>query len=40
MVIRIERVAEGQLTILRLSGRFQSEHVEQLKAQIEGSTHR
>ena len=40
MVMRIERVKEGQLTILRLSGRLQWEHVEQLKAQIEGSTPR
>ena len=40
MVMRIERVARGELTILRLSGRLQSEHLEQLKAQIEGSTQR
>jgi anti-anti-sigma regulatory factor len=40
MVMRIERVSDGQLTILRLSGRLQSEHVEELKAQIEGSTQR
>jgi anti-anti-sigma regulatory factor len=40
MVMRIERLSEGQLTILRLSGRLQSEHLEQLKAQIEGSTQR
>jgi len=40
MVIRIERGSRGRLTILRLSGRLQSEHVEQLKAEIEGSTAR
>ena len=40
MVLRIERVSHGQVKILRLSGRLQSEHVEQLKAQIEGSTQR
>jgi hypothetical protein len=40
MVLRIERVSEGQLMILRLSGRLQSEHVDQLRAQIEGSARR
>ena len=38
MVLRIEKVSDGPLVILRLSGRLQSEHVDQLKAQIEGST--
>lgn len=37
MVIRIERVLDGQFMILRLSGRLRSEHVEQLKSQIEGN---
>jgi anti-anti-sigma regulatory factor len=40
MVLRIERVSRGRAKILRLSGRLQSEHVEQLKAQIEGSGQR
>jgi anti-anti-sigma regulatory factor len=40
MVLRIEKVSDGPPMILRLSGRLQSEHVDQLKAQIEGSTHR
>jgi anti-anti-sigma regulatory factor len=40
MVMRIERVADGQVTILRLSGRLQSEHVDQLKAQIGDSIQR
>jgi anti-anti-sigma regulatory factor len=40
MVLKIERLPEGRLLILRLSGRLQSEHVDQLRAQIEGSTQR
>jgi hypothetical protein len=40
MVLRIERVSRRQLTILRLSGRLQSEHVEELKTQIEASAQR
>jgi anti-anti-sigma regulatory factor len=36
MVLRIESVSHGQRVILRLSGRLQSEHVDQLKAQVEG----
>jgi len=34
MVLRIERVSHGQVTTLRLSGRLQSEDVEQLRTQI------
>ena len=40
MVLRIERVSRTRLTILRLSGRLQSEHVKELKAQIEASARR
>jgi hypothetical protein len=40
MVLRIENVSDRPLTILRLSGWLQLEHVNQLKAQIEGCTHR
>ena len=40
MVLRIEKVSDGRLMILHLSGRLQSEHVRELKAQIEGSTQR
>jgi anti-anti-sigma regulatory factor len=40
MVLRIEKLSDGRLLILRLSGRLQSEDVDQLKAQIEGSTRR
>jgi ABC-type transporter Mla MlaB component len=38
MVLRIEKVHERRV-ILRLSGRLQLEHVEELKAQIEASAH-
>ncbi len=38
MVLRIESVSDGQRVILRLSGRLQSEQVDQLKAQVEGRT--
>ena len=37
MVLRIERVSRRRLMILRLSGRLQSEHLEELKAQIKAS---
>lgn len=40
MVLRIERVSHGQLMILRLSGRVQSEHLDQLRAEMEASSHR
>ena len=35
MVLRIERLARVEFTTLRVSGRLQGQHVEQLKAQIE-----
>lgn len=38
MVLKIDRGSEGQHLVLRLSGRIQSEHVEQLKTEMEGST--
>ena len=34
MTLRIEEGSEGHRTILRLSGRIQSEHLEELKAHI------
>jgi hypothetical protein len=37
MVLKIETGSDGRHLVLRLSGRLQSEHVEQLKAQMEGS---
>ncbi len=36
MVLKIDRSADGKYLVLRLSGRMQSEHVEQLKAEMEG----
>ena len=38
MVLKIERDSDERYLVLRLSGRLQSEHVEQLKAQMEGRT--
>src|SRR5262249_8034775 len=38
MVLKMERVADGETTILRLSGRIQSEHLSQLQEQIEAGT--
>lgn len=40
MVLKIDRGSDGQQLVLRLSGRLQSEHVEQLKAQMERTTQR
>jgi len=40
MALRIEKVSDGPIMILRLSGRLQAEQLGQLKAQIEGSTQR
>jgi hypothetical protein len=38
MVLKMERVADGETTILLLSGRIQSEHVAELQAQIEAAS--
>jgi predicted metal-binding protein len=35
MVLKIDRSSDGKYVVLRLSGRMQSEHVEQLKAEME-----
>ena len=40
MVLRIQRVSDGHLVILRLSGRLRSEDLDQLKEQIEGNPNR
>jgi len=40
MVLRIQKVSDGQLVILRLSGRVRSDDVDQLKEQIEGNSNR
>jgi hypothetical protein len=37
MVLKIDRSADGKYVVLRLCGRMQSEHVEQLKAEMEGT---
>lgn len=34
MVLKIDSIADGKCLVLRLSGRMQSEHVEQVKAQM------
>lgn len=34
MTLRIEKASDGQTTTLRLIGRMQREHIEELKAQI------
>jgi anti-anti-sigma regulatory factor len=36
MTLRIERAADRHKTILRLSGRLQSQHLEELKKQVDG----
>jgi anti-anti-sigma regulatory factor len=36
MTLRIERESDGQKTIIRLSGRLQSEQLEELTAQLQG----
>lgn len=38
MALRIEKVSDGRLVIVRLSGRLQSEHLKELKAYLEGLT--
>lgn len=40
MTLRIEKVSDGRLVILRLSGRLQSVHLEELKAHLEGLAQR
>jgi hypothetical protein len=40
MVFKIEKVSDEPNTVLRLSGRIESEDVQELKAQIDGRTHR
>jgi anti-anti-sigma regulatory factor len=37
MTLRIEKVFDGQLTTLRLIGRLQAEHLDELTAQIKDS---
>ena len=37
MTLRIEKKSDGQTTTLRLSGQFQSEYLEAVKEQMQGS---
>jgi anti-anti-sigma regulatory factor len=37
MVLKIDRSSDGRRLVLRLSGRIQSEHVRELKTEMEGS---
>jgi hypothetical protein len=39
MVFKIEKVSDEPNTVLRLSGRIESEDVQELKAQIDKGTH-
>jgi hypothetical protein len=36
MTLRIDKAADRQRTVIRLSGRLQSEHLDELKTQVEG----
>jgi hypothetical protein len=40
MTLKIEKDSEGRKTIIRLSGRLRSEHLDQLKTQIDGDESR
>jgi len=40
MVLKIEKVSDGPETVLRLSGRLDSEQVQELKSQIDRITQR
>jgi hypothetical protein len=40
MTLKIEKVSEGRKTVIRLSGRLRSEHLDELKAQLEGDWRR
>ena len=36
MTLKIEKVSDGRKTVVRLSGRLRSEHLDELKTQIDG----
>ena len=40
MTLKIEKVSDGRKTVIRLSGRLRSEHLDELKAQLEGDWRR
>jgi anti-anti-sigma regulatory factor len=40
MTLKIEKVSDGRKTIIRLSGRLRSEHLDELKTQMDGDQSR
>jgi hypothetical protein len=36
MTLKIEKVSDGRKTIIRLSGRLRSEHLDELRTQVDG----
>ena len=40
MTLKIEKVTNGERTVIRLSGRLQSEHLDELKTQMDGDQSR
>jgi hypothetical protein len=40
MTLKIEKVSDGRKTVIRLSGRLRSEHLDELKTQIDGDQSR
>jgi anti-anti-sigma regulatory factor len=40
MALKIESLSDGRDIVLRLSGRMESQHVQELKAQMDGRTQR
>jgi len=40
MTLKIEKNSDGRKTVIRLSGRLQSEHLDELKTQIDGDQSR
>ena len=40
MTLKIEKISDGRRTIIRLSGRLQSEHLDELRTQIKGNPSR
>ena len=36
MTLKIEKLSDGRKTVIRLSGRLQSEHLDEFKAQMDG----
>lgn len=40
MTLKIEKVSDGQMTIVRLIGRIQSEHLDALKNEVKGDPDR